>query len=148
MKVKVAQSFPTLCDHINSTIHGILQTRIPEWVAIPFSRGSFQPRDWTQVSCIACGFFTHWATREAPNINTNRLVIRSLGLTYIHYYIYIYIYIHTHTHTHTHTHIYTHTQSSFYIEFKKAPGKTHVVQSMYICIYFLIFNLYTYKLKF
>ena len=34
------------------------------WVAFPFSRGSSQPRDWTQVSCIAGGFFTSWATRE------------------------------------------------------------------------------------
>ena len=38
---------------------------ILEWVAVPFSRGSSQPRDWTQVSCIADGFFTSWATREA-----------------------------------------------------------------------------------
>ena len=48
-----------------SSVHGILQTRILEWVAIPFSRGSSQPRDWTQISHIAGGFFTVWATREA-----------------------------------------------------------------------------------
>ena len=48
-----------------SSIHGILQARMLEWVAFPFSRGSSQPRDWTQVSCIAGGFFTSWATREA-----------------------------------------------------------------------------------
>ena len=47
------------------TVHAILQVRILEWVALPFSRGSSQPRDWTQVSCIAGGFFTSWATREA-----------------------------------------------------------------------------------
>ena len=41
-----------------SSVHGILQARILEWVAIPFSRGSPQPRDPTQVSCIAGGFFT------------------------------------------------------------------------------------------
>ena len=46
-KVKVAQSCPTLCDY---TVRGILQTRILEWVAVPFSRGSSQPRDQTQVS--------------------------------------------------------------------------------------------------
>ena len=46
------------------TVHGILQARILEWVAFPFSRGSFQPRDWTQVSHIAGGFFTSWAKRE------------------------------------------------------------------------------------
>ena len=50
-KVKVTQLCPTLCDH------GILQVRILEWVAISFSRGSFQPRDQTQVSHIAGGFF-------------------------------------------------------------------------------------------
>ena len=44
---------------------GILQARILKWVAFPFSRGSFQPRDRTQVSRIAGGFFTVWATREA-----------------------------------------------------------------------------------
>ena len=47
------------------TVHGILQARILEWVAFPFSAGSSQPRDRTQVSCIASGFFTSWATREA-----------------------------------------------------------------------------------
>ena len=47
------------------TVHEILQARILEWVAYPFSRGSSQPRDQTQVSCIAGGFFTSWATREA-----------------------------------------------------------------------------------
>ena len=45
MKVKVAQSCPTLCDPMDYTVHGILQARILEWVAVPFSRGSFQPRD-------------------------------------------------------------------------------------------------------
>ena len=46
-------------------VHGILQARILEWVAFPFSRGSSQPRDRTQVSHIAGSFFTSWATREA-----------------------------------------------------------------------------------
>ena len=45
---------------------GILQARMLEWVAMSFSRGSSQPRDWTQVSSIAGGFFTIWATRETP----------------------------------------------------------------------------------
>ena len=56
--VKVAQSYPTLCDPMDYTVHGILQARILEWVAFPFSRESAQPRDWTQVSHIAGGFFT------------------------------------------------------------------------------------------
>ena len=58
----------TLCDPVDYTVHGILQARILEWVAFPFSRGSSQPRDRTQVSCIAGGFFTSWAIRELPNI--------------------------------------------------------------------------------
>ena len=48
----------------SSSVHGIPQARIPEWVAIPFSRGSSWPKDWTQVSCITGRFFTIWATRE------------------------------------------------------------------------------------
>ena len=44
---------------------GILQARILEWVAMPSSRGSSQPRDWTQVSCSVGRFFTIWSTREA-----------------------------------------------------------------------------------
>ena len=63
--VKVAQLCPTLCEPMDYTVHGILQARILEWVAFPFSKGSSQPRDWTQVSHIGGGFFTSWATREA-----------------------------------------------------------------------------------
>ena len=48
-------------------VRGILQARTLEWVAFPFSRGSSQPRNWTQVSHIASGFFTNWVTREAPS---------------------------------------------------------------------------------
>ena len=51
---------------MDSTVHGIPQAGILEWVAFPFSRGSSQPRDQTQVSHIAGGYFTSWATREAP----------------------------------------------------------------------------------
>ena len=65
MKVKVAQSCPTLCDPMYYTVHGILQARTLEWVAFPFSRGSSQLRNQTGVSCIAGGFFTNWAMREA-----------------------------------------------------------------------------------
>ena len=58
LKLKVAQLCLTLCDPMDYTVHGILQARILEWVALPFSRGSSQPRDRTQVSHIAGGFFT------------------------------------------------------------------------------------------
>ena len=53
VKVKVAQLCPTLCDPMDCIVHGILQARILEWVAFPFSKGFSQPRDQTQVSCIA-----------------------------------------------------------------------------------------------
>ena len=57
----VAKSCLTLCDPKDcsppdSSVHGILQARILEWVAMPSSRGSSQPRDQTHVSCIECGF--------------------------------------------------------------------------------------------
>ena len=68
---EVAQSCPTLCDPMDcslpgSSVHGIFQARVLEWVAISFSRGSSQPRDQTWVSRIAGRSFTIWATREAP----------------------------------------------------------------------------------
>ena len=69
-EVSVTQSCLILCDPMDcslpgSSVLGILQARILEWAAIPFSRGSSQARDRTKVSCIAGGFFTSWATREA-----------------------------------------------------------------------------------
>ena len=57
-------SVMSLCDPMDYTVHGNLQARILEWVAVPFSRGSSRPRDWTQVSLIDGGFFTSWGTRE------------------------------------------------------------------------------------
>ena len=57
-KVKVAQSCPTVCDPMDYIAHGILQARILEWVAFPFSRGSYQLRDRAKVSHIAGRFFT------------------------------------------------------------------------------------------
>jgi len=64
------QSCLPLCDPKNCappgpSVHGILQARILEWVAMPSSRGSSQPRDWTYITCVSCiagGFFTHWPT--------------------------------------------------------------------------------------
>ena len=53
------KSCPTLCDPMAYTVPGILQARILEWVAVPFSTGSSQPRDQTQVSHIAGGFLTN-----------------------------------------------------------------------------------------
>ena len=58
LEVKVAQLYLILCDPMDYTDHEILQARILESVAIPFSRESSQPRDQSQVSHIACGFVT------------------------------------------------------------------------------------------
>ena len=66
---------------LGSSIHGIFQARMLEWVAISFSRGSSRPRDWTWVSCTAGRFFTIWATREAPCI-THLLSLSSLISTF------------------------------------------------------------------
>ena len=67
----VTQSCPTLCIPMDcslpgSSVRGILQARIQEWVAVPFSRESSRPRDWTQVSYIAAGLFTTSITLEGP----------------------------------------------------------------------------------
>ena len=67
-----AQLCPTFCDPMDcsppgSSVHGIFQARILEWVSISFSRGFSWPRDQTCVSCVSCieGSFTSWDTREA-----------------------------------------------------------------------------------
>ena len=72
-EMKVAQSCPTLCDPVDcsllgSSVPGIFQARILEWIAIPFSKGSSQPRDQTQASCTAGGFYTTWAILHAARI--------------------------------------------------------------------------------
>ena len=89
----VTQSCPTLYDPMDcslpgSSVHGILQARILERVAMPSSRGSSQPQDRTQVSHIAGRFFNVWATREAHEKHV---------YVYIHTYMCMYAYIHTHT---------------------------------------------------
>ena len=73
MCAKSLQFCPTLCDTMNCSppgywVHGILQARILEWVAVSFSRGPSQPRDWTWVSCVPCTgwrILYHRITREA-----------------------------------------------------------------------------------
>ena len=73
IKVKVAQSCPILCDPMDcslpgSSVRGILQAQILECVAVLFSRGSSQPRDWTQVSHIAGRFFSILSRQRSPRI--------------------------------------------------------------------------------
>ena len=70
MSANLLQWCPTLWDPMDyslpgSSVHGILQWRLLEWVAISFLRGSSEPRDQTRVSCIAGRFFTVWGTKEA-----------------------------------------------------------------------------------
>ena len=74
MRGKCLHLCPTLCDPVDgslpgSSVHRILQARILEWVAMPSSRGSSWPRDWTEVSYVFCigGFFTTSATWESPS---------------------------------------------------------------------------------
>ena len=59
------------CSPLGSSDHGILKARILEWVAIPFSRGSSQPRDWTPVSHTGARFVTIWAPQEACTVSYN-----------------------------------------------------------------------------
>ena len=71
--VLVAQLCPTLCEPTNCSppsfsVHGILQTRILEWISIPFSRRTSKPRDQTLVSCLTGRFFTVWATGKSPTM--------------------------------------------------------------------------------
>ena len=119
----VAQSCPTVCDSMHcsppdSSVHRIHQARILQWVAIPFSRGSSWPRDWTWVSCISGRFFTVWAAREALFCNQrSHPIMQQLEKSPLaaaktqssqkkkkHV-------LYTHTHTHTHTHAHTHTRT-------------------------------------
>ena len=77
MKELVAQSYPALCNSMDcsppsSSVHGIIQARILDWVAIPFFRDSSQPRDWTWVSYTAGRLFTNWATRSGSAVNYNK----------------------------------------------------------------------------
>ena len=84
----LAQLCPTLCDPVDcsppgSSVRGILQARILEWVAISFSRGSSPPRDQTQLSCTAGRFFIIWATREVlPSASS----VAILGLSELGFY--------------------------------------------------------------
>ena len=67
-RVGLSNSFatPWTVAHRGSSVHGISQTRILEWVVISFSRGSSQPRNWTQVSCTSRQILYHRASKEAP----------------------------------------------------------------------------------
>ena len=83
--VLVTQLCLTLCDLMDgsppgSSVPGIIQARILEWVVLYSSRESSQPRDWSQVSCIASGCFTFWATREA--LSSSQVIIQGQRRTH------------------------------------------------------------------
>ena len=84
VSMTVTLSCPTLCDPMDYTVYGILYTRILGWVAFPFSRGSSQPGNWTQVSHIAGRFVTNWATREARLSVSIDLLILEVSNKLIH----------------------------------------------------------------
>ena len=90
VKVKVAQLCPTLCDPMDYRVHGILQARILEWVAFSFSRGSSQPRDWTQVSHTAGRFFTR--AGKSSFINHHYLPLPSSLWLVTHSIMHVYLY--------------------------------------------------------
>ena len=88
MKVFIAQLCPTLCSSVDCSppgfsAHGILQTRILEWVAMPFFRGYSKPRDWVQVSWIVGRFFTVWATSTTCKIFESAWPIAVVHNSYI-----------------------------------------------------------------
>ena len=71
-----------VCSSLGSSVHGILQAQILELVAIPFSRGSSWPRDWTHVSHVSCNgrrVLYYWAMEEAPSIISQECALRLLG---------------------------------------------------------------------
>ena len=75
VKMKVTQSCPTLCNPMDYTVHGILQARILEWVAYPFSTGSSQPRNRTGVSCTVGRFFTDLVELSGKPLEDFKLVV-------------------------------------------------------------------------
>jgi len=88
VKVLVVQSCPTLCSPMDysppgSSVHGVLQARILEWVAIPFAVRFSRPRDWTQISCIGGRLFNHLSHQGSPLMQW--LFVDGEGCLFLHY---------------------------------------------------------------
>ena len=84
VSLSVTQSCLILCDPTNhsppgSSVHGILQARLLEWIAIPLLQGTYKPRNWTWSSCIKGRFFAMWTAREAHPTNEILCQILILG---------------------------------------------------------------------
>ena len=161
VKVKAAQSCPTLCELVDcgppgSSVHGFLQARTLEWVDIPFSRGSSWPRAWTSVSSIAGRFFTTWTTREAkcPNKSylgkthgflkwclhgsknihsiSSAIAYFKAGLVQIYIFLYVCMFIFVYVYVNLYMYIYVHLYTYIHI---------YVYICLYICV-FVYVNLY------
>ena len=72
---------PVDCSLPGSSVHGISQARVLEWVAISFSRGSSWPRDWTCISCVGRQILYHWATREAQTLLWSSICMTAVPCT-------------------------------------------------------------------
>ena len=134
---KSLQSCPTLCDPIDcrppdSSVFGILQVRLLEWVAISFSRRLSQPREWTCVSCSSCtagSFFTIelWGSLTHTHIYTHTRVCMCVYVC-VYVCVCLYVYIkHVYTHAHTCVYVYTcmHTHVCVCV---------HTCMCMYMCM--------------
>ena len=100
-RAQLLQSCPTLCDPMDwgppgSSVHGILQTRILEWVAMPCTRGSSQPRDQTHVFCVSCIAGRFFTTEPPQKPHMYMYVDR---YNYMGIYTPLYLYMHTYIHT-------------------------------------------------
>ena len=126
-----------------SCLHGILQARILEWVAISFSRGSSLPRDQNRVSCIAGGFFTTiWVSREAwIYICTCVCIYMCVNICVC---VYIYSYVHTCIYTCVHTHI--HISSPAWEE-TCDRGEGYIQMSFFTTSYCIIWNRWSCSLR-
>ena len=126
---------PMDCSLSGSSVHRILQARILEWVAIPFSRGSSQPRDWTSVSYITGRFFTIWATRETTSLQKA-----------------MYIYIHTRKeldmtgwlHSNTHTCLWDKVQEGYIRNIVTSGKGNEIVAQSYVKEKIIFYSIYLY----
>ena len=92
IKVLAPQLYPTFCNPMDcsppgSSVHGILQARILEWVAIPFFRGSSQPRDQIWISHTAGRFFTNWDIKYRIKLCGSRWILNSFARGRNHAYL-------------------------------------------------------------
>ena len=92
----LSNSFASSWTPPGSSLHGILQARILEWVAMPSSRGSSKPKDWTHIFWVSC----IWQTDSLPLSHWGRHLYLPCIYIYMHTYWLIYIYTHTHTYIH------------------------------------------------